>query len=221
MYQYNFGFLSEWIEANKDIPKGAIIQALGIKSNNGVNAWIDKRHPMPVISMLRFCNTFQVPLSAFFRDSDAGENGAVVPGRPRLNDQLEPDGGFAAIDTFRNRGEKSILNPLDVTVTTSVVPGAVMQEEQADGSKAREQYSESTRPVGRISDENMRALVELEREHQAHTNRLVQIIAEQQKQIADLTTRLARVAEGKGATEHATAYYDRETNCDAVAEEKK
>ena len=47
MYQYNFSFLNEWLDANPDIPKGEILQALGAKSNNRFKAWIRCEGPMP------------------------------------------------------------------------------------------------------------------------------------------------------------------------------
>ena len=71
-YQYNFSFLNEWLKANPEIPKGEILQAIGSKANNRFKAWVRCEGPMPVISMLRLCNAFQIPLSAFFRDADAG-----------------------------------------------------------------------------------------------------------------------------------------------------
>ncbi|MFW5519337.1 MAG: hypothetical protein ACOCPA_10910, partial [Segatella copri] len=81
-YQYCFSFLNEWLKANPEIPIGEILQALGAKSNNRFKAWVRCEGPMPVLSMLRLCNAFQIPLSAFFRDADAGADGAVVPGMP-------------------------------------------------------------------------------------------------------------------------------------------
>ena len=74
-YQYNFSFLSQWLESNPKIPKGEILQALGAKSNNRFKAWVRCEGPMPVLSMLRLCNAYQIPLSAFFRDADAGADG--------------------------------------------------------------------------------------------------------------------------------------------------
>lgn len=53
-YQYNFSFLNEWLNANPKIPKGAIQQALGAKSNNRFKAWARREGPMPVISIPQF-----------------------------------------------------------------------------------------------------------------------------------------------------------------------
>ena len=184
-YQYNFSFLNEWLEANPEIPKGEILQAIGTKANNRFKAWVRCEGPMPVISMLRLCNAFQIPLSAFFRDADAGTDGAVVPGMPTPDDILEPAQGYADNMDDRQQGERSILNPLSVKVTPSVVPGVAMTPIEVH--VAQEPVKTETAP---ISDANLAAIIKMENDHMAQQHRLLDIIAEQQKQIADLTRML-------------------------------
>ena len=180
-YQYNFSFLNEWLKANPEIPKGEILQAIGSKANNRFKAWVRCEGPMPVISMLRLCNAYQIPLSAFFRDADAGTDGAVVPGMPTPDDILEPAQGYADNMDDRQQGERSILNPLSVKVTPSVVPGVTTKQTKVDDTR------QQSATVDNISDANLAAIVKLENEHMAQQRRLLDIIAEQQKQIADLT----------------------------------
>ena len=139
---------------------------------------------MPVLSMLRLCNAYQIPLSAFFRDADAGTDGAVVPGMPTSNDRLEPAQGYADNMDDRQHGERSMLNPLNVRVTPSVVPGVVAKPCKADDKQ------EQPATVDNISDANLAAIIKMENEHMAQQRRLLDIIAEQQKQIADLTRML-------------------------------
>lgn len=179
-YQYNFSFLNEWLKANPEIPKGEILQAIGSKANNRFKAWVRCEGPMPVISMLRLCNAYQIPLSAFFRDADAGSDGAVVPGMPMPDDILEPVQGYADNMDDRQRGERSILNPLSVKVTPSVVPGVTARPIKVDDTQ------EPHAAVDNISDANLAAIIKMEKEHMAQQRRLLDIIAEQQKQIADL-----------------------------------
>lgn len=193
MYQYNFSFLSQWLEANPEIPKGEILQALGAKSNNRFKAWVRCEGPMPVLSMLRLCNAYQIPLSAFFRDADAGTDGAVVPGMPMPDDILEPTQGYASSTDERQHGERSMLNPLNVRVTPSVVPGVVAKTCKADD------IQEQPATVDNISDANLAAIIKMENEHMAQQRRLLDIIAEQQKQIADLT-RMLNEAKGNDNT---------------------
>ena len=179
-YQYNFSFLNEWLKANPEIPKGEILQAIGSKANNRFKAWVRCEGPMPVISMLRLCNAYQIPLSAFFRDADAGTDGAVVPGMPTPDDILEPVQGYADNMDDRQQGERSILNPLSVKVTPSVVPGVTARQIKV------EDIQEPPLTVDNISETNLAAIIKLENEHMAQQRRLLDIIAEQQKQIADL-----------------------------------
>ena len=179
-YQYNFSFLNEWLKANPEIPKGEILQAIGSKANNRFKAWVRCEGPMPVISMLRLCNAYQIPLSAFFRDADAGTDGAVVPGMPMPDDILEPAQGYADNQDDRQQGERSILNPLSVKVTPSVVPGVTARPIKVDDTQ------EPPATVDNISETNLAAIIKMEKEHMAQQRRLLDIIAEQQKQIADL-----------------------------------
>lgn len=205
-YQYNFSFLNEWLKANPEIPKGEILQALGAKSNNRFKAWVRCEGPMPVLSMLRLCNAYQIPLSAFFRDADAGADGAVVPGMPMPDDILEPAQGYASSTDERQHGERSMLNPLDVQIAPSVVPGVVAKTRETEDAQ------ESATPVNKISDANLAAIVKLENEHMAQHRRLLDIIAEQQKQIADLAHMLnearrydnRRLDEGYMVADHPT-----------------
>lgn len=206
MYQYNFSFLNEWLEANPEIPKGEILQALGAKSNNRFKAWVRCEGPMPVLSMLRLCNAYQIPLSAFFCDADAGADGAVVPGMPTPNDILEPAQGYASSTDERQHGERSMLNPLNVKVTTSVIPGVVARQIKVDDTQ------KPPAAVDNISDANLAAIIKMENEHMAQQRRLLDIIAEQQKQIADLTRMLneakrynsIRLDEGYMVADHPT-----------------
>ena len=193
-YQFNFGFLSQWLEANPDIQKNAILYAAGTKANNSFKSWTQGEGAMPIITILRFCNSFQVPISAFIKDLDDGKEAITIPALPSENDILEPVGGFLSIDDRRGRGERSLLNPLDVKVTPSVVPGAVKRDEgtttQEDGNIIKEVV------VGNISDENMKRILEIEAKHTAQQNRLLDIIADQQRQINDLISLLHKTQDG-------------------------
>lgn len=199
-YQYNFSFLNEWLKANPEIPIGEILQALGAKSNNRFKAWVRREGPMPVLSMLRLCNAFQIPLSAFFRDADAGTDGAVVPGMPMPDDILEPAQGYADNMDDRQHGERSMLNPLNVQIAPSVLPGIVIKPSEADytqeaakpnaSNENADKKNTSLPTTDNISDTNLAAILALENRHIEQQRRLLDIIAEQQKQIADLTRML-------------------------------
>lgn len=195
-YQYNYGFLAKWLENNKkNLPKGAIQEAVGSKSNNAFKSWVRMDGPMPVITMVRFCNAFQIPISSFFRDADA-QDGAV-PSRPEPDDQLEPNGGYADLES-RTQGERTVLDPLDVPMINTVIPGSSLSVAEVTEDDAHADTNKIV--VGNITDANMAALIKLQRDHAANErelmeqkNRLLDIIAEQQKQIADLTNLLFKL----------------------------
>ena len=202
-YQYNYSFLGRWMEANGRININTILQAIGSTSNNSLRLWEQGRCPMPVSSILRFCNTFQVPISAFFFDKDSDSTRSAIYVQPQEGDIFAPDGGYV---TERKAGSRALLDPLDVTLIPSVVPGLVSSEdkeqENADNTSpicVQSPDSDQGRViiVGNVSDQNMRALLDLDAKrmkaderHSEERARLLDVIAEQQKQIANLTRML-------------------------------
>lgn len=196
-YQYNYSFLSRWMEANGKININTILQAIGSTSNNSLRLWGQGRCPMPVSSILRFCNTFQVPISAFFYDKD-GDSKYV---QPHDGDIFSPDGGYV---TERKAGSRALLDPLDVSLIPSVVPGLVIPDEQSNTElsspiciPAPDTEKGKMIVVGNVSDQNMKALLDLEAKrmeadnhHSEERARLLDVITNQQKQIADLTRML-------------------------------
>ena len=118
-YFYNYSFLDKWMEANSKITNREIMKAMGTTSNACLDSWIRMKSPLPTIAMLRFCNAFHVPLSAFIVDADKDqqgregccEEGYVCPG---IDDQFEPDGGYLDNEEKRKQGTRALRNPLDV-----------------------------------------------------------------------------------------------------------
>lgn len=190
-YQYNYDFLPKWKKLNPQISPNAIQSAIGSKSNNAFKSWLRKDGPMPIITILRFCNAFQIPLTSFFVDADA--EGDMLPARPMPDDQLEPNCGYSSLEG-RQQGERSILNPLDVTVMPSHIPGGQHEEQ-----KQKEHCEEKEIVVGNISDANMAELIKLQREQNEQKSRLLDIIAEQQKQITDLTREIIQMKQRKAS----------------------
>ena len=202
-YQYNYSFLNRWMEANGRININTILQAIGSTSNNSLRLWEQGRCPMPVSSILRFCNTFQVPISAFFYDKDIDPTGNSMYVQPQEGDIFAPDGGYV---TERKAGSRALLDPLDVQLIPSVVPGIVdSDKKECSGTDNPSSICVQTHDtgqgemivVGNVSDQNMKALLDLEAKrmkseerHSEERARLLDVIAEQQKQIANLTRML-------------------------------
>lgn len=181
--QYNYSFLGKWMQVNRKISIDTILQAIGTTSNNSLRLWEKGKSPMPVTSIMRFCNTFQVPISAFFYDMDADNDTPMPYIKPDINDQFEPDGGYVK---ERQQGCRGLYNPLDVHVIPSTVPGLVTptpQEKKTEKIVVNAHTSSATTT-------DMEALMELETKHSLQRDKLLDIITEQQRQIAELTRQL-------------------------------
>nr|DAO99091.1 MAG TPA: repressor protein C2 [Caudoviricetes sp.] len=202
-YQYNFGFLKQWLAANPQLQVKTIQAALGSKSNNSWKGWLNGEGTLPIISLLRLCNAFQIPLSAFFRNADSNGEAAVVPGIPTIDDELEPKGGFDRAPSERLPGEKSYLDPLDVEVCVTTIPGVTVRQDKKnaveDEQEASDNKDDTALPanLGNMNSENLKSLIKLQMQHAAiesryldNQNRLLDIIAAQQNQIANLTRQL-------------------------------
>ena len=195
-YFYNYSFLTNWMEANRDITNKQIMKAMGTTSNTGLDSWIRMKSPLPTIALLRFCNAFNVPLSAFIVDADDDGNCEREHVYPSVNDQFEPDGGYINNDAKRQLGTRALRNPLDVDHIKSVVPGWTSDGIAGNGGKkvATLTPNVETEPLTAADKELLTAT---DKEPQtaadktepdismAMLNRMLDIIAEQQKQIGD------------------------------------
>ena len=196
-YFYNYSFLNKWMEANGKITNREIMKAMGTTSNACLDSWIRMKSPLPTIALLRFCNAFHVPLSAFIVDADKDQQGSegccgdgyVCPG---IDDQFEPDGGYLDNDEKRKKGTRALRNPLDVERMESVVPGWTSVGNARNGGakehKTGEEKNEAAAaPTNAASPPPITEPVTTEEPDISLTtlNRMLDIIAEQQKQIGE------------------------------------
>ena len=195
-YFYNYSFLDKWMEANRKITNREIMKAMGTTSNACLDSWIRMKSPLPTIALLRFCNAFHVPLSAFIVDADKDKQGSecccgkeyVCPG---IDDQFEPDGGYLDNDEKRKKGTRALRNPLDVERVESVVPGwtSVGNDGNGGANEIRLGRKEETAAAPMDAD-SLTPITEpvttAEPDISLTTlNRMLDIIAEQQKQIGE------------------------------------
>ena len=190
-YFYNYSFLNKWMEANGDITNKQIMKAMGTTSNACLDTWIRMKSPLPTNALLRFCNAFHVPLSAFIVNADAKPQGdddcyEMEYVRPGVNDQFEPDGGYSGNEVRRQNGTRALRNPLDVDRIKSVVPGWTSNEIAGDGvasghrcGKKKESEAAAPAPIAKPVP-NADPGISMDT-----LNRMLDIIAEQQKQIGD------------------------------------
>ena len=199
-YFYNYSFLNKWMEANRKITNREIMKAMGTTSNACLDSWIRMKSPLPTIALLRFCNAFHVPLSAFIVDADKDQQGSegccdegyVCPG---IDDQFEPDGGYIDNDEKRKKGTRALRNPLDVERMDSVVPGWTSVGNAGNGGAKgvmlgrKEEHKEETAaaPMNAAAPPPItKPVTTAEPDISMKTlNRMLDIIAEQQKQIGE------------------------------------
>ena len=191
-YHYNYGFFQQWLDANTHIPKGVIQEAFATSSNNRIKAWARGEGAMPVLSLLRFCNSFQVPLSSFFRNEDCDKDNDHAPIPAESGDMIYPHGGYAQSASERKHGERKAVDPTIVNVTPSVIPESDVQNSQAYTDKGSADATECKHAarndngkiiVGNISDANMAAIIKLQNEHVAIVNRLLDEISRLQDEL--------------------------------------
>ena len=190
-YFYNYSFLNKWMEANGDITNKQIMKAMGTTSNTCLDSWIRMKSPLPTIALLRFCNAFHVPLSAFILNADANPQGdddcyEMEYVRPGVNDQFEPDGGYIGNEAKRQNGTRALRDPLDVDRIKSVVPGwnsnGIAGDVVAKGNRCGKKKESETAAPAPIAKPVPNTDPDIS---MATLNRMLDIIAEQQKQIGD------------------------------------
>lgn len=206
LYKFNYSFLKRWMEENKSISMSMILQAIGSTSNNSsLRLWEKGKSLIPLGTLLRFCNAFQVPISAFICDTEAKPEDPAPYVFPEESDQWEPDGGYV---TARNPGNRAPLDPADVSFIPSRVPGyekSYTETEDEYSIEAPETDTESKvhdNETTYASKENkdkgnfvpkeidILALIKLEEKHHEQRAEMLSIIERQRKQIAYLTEKL-------------------------------
>lgn len=190
-YHYNYGFLKQWLDANTHIPPGVVQKAFATSSNNRIKAWARGEGAMPVLSLLHFCNSFQVPLSSFFRNEDYEKDNDHAPIPAASDDIIYPHGGYAQSSAERKHGERKAVDPTIVTVTPSVIPESDGRNTQTDANNGNANATDKHDVrndngkiiVGNISDANMAAIIKLQNEHVAIVNRLLDEIRRLQDEL--------------------------------------
>ena len=240
-YFYNYSFLDRWMEANRDITNKQVMRAMGTTSNTCLDSWVRMKSPLPTIALLRFCNAFHVPLSAFIVDADAQGEEDMEHVRPGVDDQFEPDGGYIDNDEKRKLGTRALRNPLDVDRIKSVVPGLTSdgiagnggapehrhgrKEEHKEAAASAPMDEEETMLPASDKGEIMLSAPGAEPDISMTTlNRMLDIIAEQQKQIGEqqkLISELTRRLETQqgGCNPQQTGYDTQQGGYGMVAEE--
>lgn len=193
-YCYNYSFLEKWIKANRDITDRQILHAIGTTSNARLGHWERMKAPIPTIQLMRFCNTFQVPITAFIVDTDDKYDKSIDEldyVLPDINDQFEPDGGYIAQNERRPNGGRALRDPIDVDRIKSVVPGLTTIKAHRQNVQTGCIHQSASANHAFINQSSY-TLPEKEPDVSLSTlNKMLDIIAEQQKQMAGQQTLIA------------------------------
>lgn len=99
---YNYGFLADWMKANPSIKRNEILQSMEMIDYNTLRNWVEGATMLPLTQLMKFCNRFNVPITAFFLDEKADDTSIIAPITP--NSMIEPAGGWP--DSSRKAGIK-------------------------------------------------------------------------------------------------------------------
>ena len=99
---YNYGFLADWMQANPSIKRNEILQSMEMSDYNTLRNWVEGATMLPLTQLMKFCNRFNVPITAFFLDEKADDASIIAPITP--NSMIEPAGGWP--DSSRKAGIK-------------------------------------------------------------------------------------------------------------------
>lgn len=120
-FVYNYGFLSDWKKKNPNVPYKEILINLNMADYGTLMKWFNGTTMMPLGQLMRFCNAYTVPLTAFFLDEKA-KQGDVIPPIFRTA-QICPTGGWPA----QERNGIKVRDPRTSDHQTSVLPQYVQR----------------------------------------------------------------------------------------------
>lgn len=188
-YRYNYNFLLQWMEVNQKTKKD-VLRALGTKDYGSVKKWMEGSIPMHVEAILRLCNTFSIPIGAFFYDEEKIKE---MPNADIILSSLQPDKTGA--EKYKSKG--NISSETIIEKRTSIIPPFVdtvcinntnenatntelirknpeILESLRDNEKDHQASQESESKITRIQLLYERQIKEIERKHKDEENRIRQ-----------------------------------------------
>lgn len=124
---YNYGFLADWMQANPSIKRNEILQSMEMCDYNTLRNWVEGATMLPLTQLMKFCNRFNVPITAFFLDEKADDTSIIAPITP--NSMIEPAGGWP--DSSRKAGIKVCDQRSNIHMITNM-PAYVRTSEPSD-----------------------------------------------------------------------------------------
>lgn len=159
-FVYNYGFLADWLRANPSVKRGDLLRSMEMCDYGTLAKWTNGETMMPLAQMMKFCNLWGVPITAFFMDEKADEGSVFTP--INTDAQVEPTGGWP--DSSRKAGIK-VCDPRTAIHMNSNIPDYVRTakaREQTPADKPKESpVTTETADVG--ANERMRYLDMIEK----------------------------------------------------------
>ena len=127
---YNYGFLADWMKANPSIKRNEILQSMEMSDYNTLRNWVEGVTMLPLTQLMKFCNRFNVPITAFFLDEKADDTSIIAPITP--NSMIEPAGGWP--DSSRKAGIK-VGDPRSNIHMITAMPDYIRTSKPSDTSE--------------------------------------------------------------------------------------
>lgn len=124
---YNYGFLADWMQANPSIKRNEILQSMEMSDYNTLRNWVDGITMLPLTQLMKFCNRFNVPVTAFFLDEKADDTSIIAPITP--SSMIEPAGGWP--DSSRKAGIK-VCDPRSNVHMITNMPDYIRERDTTD-----------------------------------------------------------------------------------------
>lgn len=124
---YNYGFLADWMRANPSIKRNEILQSMEMSDYNTLRNWAEGMTMLPLTQLMKFCNRFNVPITAFFLDEKADDASIIAPITP--NSMIEPAGGWP--DSSRKAGIK-VCDPRSNIHMITTMPDYIRADKPSD-----------------------------------------------------------------------------------------
>lgn len=127
---YNYGFLADWMQANPSIRRNEILQSMEMCDYNTLRNWVEGATMLPLTQLMKFCNRFNVPITAFFLDEKADDTSVIAPITP--SSMIEPAGGWP--DSRRKAGIK-VCDPRSNVHMITAMPDYIRTSKPSDISE--------------------------------------------------------------------------------------
>lgn len=124
---YNYGFLADWMQANPSIRRNEILQSMEMSDYNTLRNWVEGMTMLPLTQLMKFCNRFNVPITAFFLDEKADDTSIIAPIKP--SSMIEPAGGWP--DSSRKAGIK-VCDPRSKIHMITTMPDYIRTSQPSD-----------------------------------------------------------------------------------------